>query len=290
MPYTCRGDLHAVIAEVAMVCLDYILQVALRGNLELRKEVLGTSGKRGRPGLKEPLLDALNKVPAAAAAALMHLASGPACLAADFLLTSHPSDPVRELVASVGIISADTVTRQERRTEETLHALRSYVDHLCGTLTPQLLQSVGRLEQLIQVLARLGMVKWGWRRALLDPHLPTLLALVRRAVDMYNDGDPEQRDYNHGVRVLQLLGSLLRRFSPDALHGAARRKPSRQPLSDAERAQRNPYMWVHFQLGNGAAMPPGALQFGPMEGGIIPRASGLPARATQLPLWKPPLT
>lgn len=48
-------------------------QVALRGNMELRKEVLGTLGKRGRPGLKDQLLDALNKVPAAASAALMHL-------------------------------------------------------------------------------------------------------------------------------------------------------------------------------------------------------------------------
>lgn len=145
----CRGDLHAVIAEVAVLCLDYTLrasalgpilhlsqmhcgscrvmcsgadpcaakvplaagcsrlfslsqvaarqhgaahrgakpvstlwvtmnticctQVALRGNMELRKEVLGTLGKRGRPGLKDQLLDALNKVPAAASAALMHL-------------------------------------------------------------------------------------------------------------------------------------------------------------------------------------------------------------------------
>ncbi len=65
---------------------DPKLQVALRGNLELRKEVLGTPGKRGRPGLKDALLDALNKVPAAAAAALTHMGEryyafvfGPGC-------------------------------------------------------------------------------------------------------------------------------------------------------------------------------------------------------------------
>ena len=34
--------------------------------------------------------------------------------------------------------------------------------------------------QLISLLARLGLVKWSWRRAMLDPHLPALLALVRR--------------------------------------------------------------------------------------------------------------
>ena len=36
------------------------------------------------------------------------------------------------------------------------------------------------MAQIVQVLARLGLVKWSWRRAMLDPHLPTLLALVRR--------------------------------------------------------------------------------------------------------------
>ncbi len=33
------------------------------------------------------------------------------------------------------------------QTEEALHALRCYVDHLCGSLLPQLLQGGGRLEQ-----------------------------------------------------------------------------------------------------------------------------------------------
>ena len=62
-----------MVTEAHSVALTPMLQVALRGNVELRKEVLGTAGKRGRPGLKEPVYDALNKVPAAASAALVYL-------------------------------------------------------------------------------------------------------------------------------------------------------------------------------------------------------------------------
>lgn len=53
--------------------------MALRGNPELRKEVLGSGGKRGRAGLRDHLQDALNKVPAAAAAALTYLGGWLSC-------------------------------------------------------------------------------------------------------------------------------------------------------------------------------------------------------------------
>ena len=52
-------------------------QVALRGGVEPRKDVLGTSGKRGHPGMRQSLLDALSKVPAAAAATLVYLCECP---------------------------------------------------------------------------------------------------------------------------------------------------------------------------------------------------------------------
>lgn len=41
--------------------------------MELRREVVGTPGRKGTLGMQEALLDALGKVPTAAQAALLHL-------------------------------------------------------------------------------------------------------------------------------------------------------------------------------------------------------------------------
>lgn len=34
-----------------------------------------------------------------------------------------------------------------QQTEETVHALKCYVDHLCGSVVPVVLQSVGLIDQ-----------------------------------------------------------------------------------------------------------------------------------------------
>ena len=48
-------------------------QVALRGGQELKKEVVGTTGRKGTTGMAHNVLDAARKVPAAAAALLLHM-------------------------------------------------------------------------------------------------------------------------------------------------------------------------------------------------------------------------
>lgn len=57
-------------------------QVALRGGVEVRREVHGTRGRRPFPGMQAMVLDAVDRVPAAAAAVLLHMGapSSGACL------------------------------------------------------------------------------------------------------------------------------------------------------------------------------------------------------------------
>ena len=90
-------------------------QVVLRGPIDLRREVLGVGGKRQAPGLQAALLEALERVPQAATAALVYLGSGPGAAAFADGLLHHPAKLCREFCLSVGRTAAEAVTRQERR-------------------------------------------------------------------------------------------------------------------------------------------------------------------------------
>ncbi|PSC74217.1 ubiquitin specific peptidase 24 isoform A [Micractinium conductrix] len=241
------GDMQAVIAEVAVLCLDYFLRVALRGGQELKKEVVGTTGRKGTTGMAHNVLDAARKVPAAAAALLLHMADGPAGQAASALLVQHSVASVREIVATLIRESVDCLARQERRTDEAVHALRAVTDHLCSSAVPLAIDVADcwRTYELLTVLVRIGSPKYPWRRALLDPHLSLLLALVRRVADFWSGVEAEDRSQDSpGYYALILLSYLLRRFSPELPHAQqlSRRKPQRAaPQPAPERPPRNPH-------------------------------------------------
>jgi hypothetical protein len=59
------------------VCV-FIGQVALRGGLELRREVLGSSGRKLVPGMSIAMVEVLKASPAASEAVLLHMGALPA--------------------------------------------------------------------------------------------------------------------------------------------------------------------------------------------------------------------
>ncbi|EFN51470.1 hypothetical protein CHLNCDRAFT_59229, partial [Chlorella variabilis] len=176
------GDLHVIIADAALLALDYCLQVALRGGNELRREILGTGGRKAAPGMIGVLREVAKTIPAVAGAVLLHLASGPCSASADALLTQHPGPGVRTFVRDIIATAADCLTCQELRTDEAVHAIRACINHLCGSTLPMLLQlqAPWHHDELLELLQRLSIPRYSWRRALLDAHLTPLLALVRR--------------------------------------------------------------------------------------------------------------
>ncbi|KAL4452636.1 hypothetical protein ABPG75_008298 [Micractinium tetrahymenae] len=259
------GDLHAVIADVALLCLDYFLRIALRGGMELRKEVVGTPGRKGTVGMQESLLDAASKVPAAAQALLLHMSSGPSGMAASALLIQHGWGSVRGSVSAALVNALDCASRQEGRTEEVVHAVQALVNHLCTHTAQLALQSpTVYAEELMAVLARLASTKHPWRRAMLDPHLPTLLALIKKVAEQWASLDPEQRQVQDGAHaMLCLLSLLLRRFSSavsaEAPMDRSRRKPARQQGGgETVMFPRNPHSLDGFEP---AAMPPEVLDW-----------------------------
>ncbi|KAL4854761.1 Ubiquitin carboxyl-terminal hydrolase 24 [Chlorella vulgaris] len=256
------GDLSVVVAAVMALCLDYMCQVALRGGLELRREVLGSSGRKPVPGMSIAMVEVLKASPAASEAVLLHMASGPCSSAADKLLTRHPAAAARLFVRHVAVHAVQCLTHAEIRTDEAVHAVRSYVDHLAGDTLPALLQSQTpwHTEQaraactgIVEALKCMCSQRQPWRRALLDPHLTPLLALVRKVVEDWNSDSFDQDDTCVGHNALCLLGLLLRRFQLDSgLLERSRRKQSKQALQEggerAGRALRNPYCFDACEL------------------------------------------
>lgn len=57
-----------------------ILQVALRGGNELRREILGTGGRKAAPGMIGVLREVAKTIPAVAGAVLLHLGLLPSLL------------------------------------------------------------------------------------------------------------------------------------------------------------------------------------------------------------------
>lgn len=59
-------------------CVCFNGQVALRGGLELRREVLGSSGRKPVQGMSIAMVEVLKASPAASEAVLLHMGALPA--------------------------------------------------------------------------------------------------------------------------------------------------------------------------------------------------------------------